>query len=118
MEFVLNFKQPLSTMERDADPVTGPPALREWMQYMQAMSEAGIMRGGNRLGPPHMATTVQVRNGKRQVQDGPFADTKELLGGYVVIDVASLDEAMRWAERAPSSLDGSTEVWPVMVMAR
>lgn len=115
MEFVLTFQQPLEIVERDKDPVTGPPALLAWKQYMEAMGAAGVMRGGNRL-DALAATSVRVRGGKRQVQDGPFADSKELLGGYVVIDVPSLDEALRWAERSPSSLHGSTEVRPVMAM--
>lgn len=115
MEFVLTFLQPQATYELNADPVKGPPALQAWQLYMQAMAETGVMRGGNRL-DAFGATTVRVRNGQRQVQDGPFADTKDLLGGYVVIDVPSLDEALKWAERSPSSLAGSTEVWPVMAM--
>jgi hypothetical protein len=61
---------------------------------------------------------VRVRDGKRQVQDGPFVETKDLLGGYVVIDVASVDEALKWAERSPSSLVGSTEVRAVIQTAK
>lgn len=113
MEFVLTFQQPQTAYELHADPVKGPPSLQAWQLYMQAMAEAGVMRGGNRLNALG-ATTVRVRDGQRQVQDGPFADTKDLLGGYVVIEVPSLDEALKWAERSPSSVTGSTEVWPVM----
>jgi hypothetical protein len=115
MEFVLTFPQPAAAYEIHADPVKGPPALQAWKLYMDAMAQAGVMRGGNRLNP-FGATTVRVRNGKRQVQDGPFADTKDLLGGYVVIDVPGLDQALQWAERSPSSLTGGTEVWPVVPM--
>jgi hypothetical protein len=116
MEFVLTFQQSAEIYERNNDPVQGPPALLAWKQYMDAMAASGAMRGGNRL-DALSATSVRVRNGKRLVQDGPFADSKELLGGYVVIDVPSLDEALRWAERSPSSLVGSTEVRPVIAMA-
>ena len=116
MEFVLTFQQPAEIYASHADPVKGPPALEAWKLYMDAMTAAGVMRGGNRL-DANAATTVRVRGGKRQVQDGPFADTKELLGGYVVVDVPALDEALKWAERSPSSLVGSTEVWPVLSMA-
>lgn len=116
MEFVLTFQQPAEIYERNADPVKGPPFMLAWKQYMEAMGAAGVMRGANRL-DAFAATSVRVRNGKRQVQDGPFADSKELLGGYVVIDVPSLDEALRWAERSPSSLAGSTEVRPVVAMS-
>jgi len=109
MEFVLTFLQPQAIYERNADPVTGPEGLAPWRLYMQAMAEAGVLRGGQRL-DVMSGTRVRVRDGRRQVQDGPFADTKELLGGFVLIDVPSLDEALRWAERAPSSALGSTEV--------
>lgn len=113
MEFVLTFHQPIEEIERLEDPVLGPPALEPWKAYMGAMAAAGVMRGGNRLAPPWTATTVRSRNGQRLVQDGPFADTKELAAGYVVIEVASLDEALAWAEQSPSTASGSTEVRPV-----
>ena len=113
MQFVLTFSQPIEELERHLDPVAGPPAMEPWKAYMEAMSGAGIMRGGNRLSPPWTATTLRVRDGQRHIQDGPFADTKELASGYVVIDVASLDEAIAWAERSPSTLTGCTEVRPV-----
>jgi hypothetical protein len=115
MEFVLTFQQPAHVYETNADPVTGPPALQAWKLYMDAMAAEGVLRGANRL-DAFGATTVRVREGKRQVQDGPFADSKDLLGGYALIDVPSLDEALQWAARSPSSAVGSTEVWPVMAM--
>ena len=116
MEFVLTFQQPIDVYQMHADPVKGPPALQAWKLYMDAMAMAGVMRGGNKLDALSV-TAVRVREGKRHVQDGPFADTKELLGGYVVIDVPSLDEALKWAECSPSSLVGSTEVWPVALVS-
>lgn len=116
MQFVLTFNQPLSHTERIEDPAQGPALLAPWMTYMKQMQEAGVMRGGERLAPPWTASTVRVRDGKRVVQDGPFADTKELAAGYVVLDVPSLDEALLWAERAPSSITGCTEVRPVHPM--
>ena len=116
VEFVLTFQQPAQVHESYADPVKGPPAAQAWKLYMDAMAAEGVMRGGNRL-DPFGATTVRVRDGQRQVQDGPFADTKDLLGGYVVIDVPSIDDALKWAARSPSSMAGSTEVWPVVAMA-
>ena len=115
MEFVLTFQQSAAVYERNMDPVHGPAALLPWKQYMDAVAAAGVMRGGNRL-DPFALTSVRVRDGKRQVQDGPFADSKEMLGGYIVIDVPSLDEALHWAERSPSSLVGCTEVRPVLAM--
>ena len=89
--------------------------MQAWRLYMEAMAAAGILGDTKRL-DAFNPTSVSVRNGKRQVQDGPFADTKELLGGYSVIDVESLDEAMKWAERCPSAAVGAVLVWPVIPM--
>ena len=72
------------------------------------------MLNGHGLMPPSTATTVRVAGGKRQVQDGPFADTREHLGGYFIIDVPSLETALEWAARAPCASSGSTEVRPVL----
>lgn len=113
MQFVLTFNQPLTEIERLEHPADGPAAMEPWMAYMGALAAAGVMRGGNRLAPPWTATTVRVRAGERLIQDGPFAETREIAAGYVVIEVPSLDEALRWAERSPSSATGSTEVRPV-----
>lgn len=115
MEFVLNFIQPAADYEKNALPENLGPGIQAWKLYMEAMGAQGVLRGANRL-VPFGATTVRVRQGVRQVQDGPFADSKDLLGGYVVIDVPSLDEALLWAARSPSSQTGATEVWPVMAM--
>src|SRR5215470_12923292 len=80
--------------------------------YTKALTEAGIMVGGSGLQPSHLATTVRQRDGKRQVQDGPYAESKEQLGGYYVIDVPDLDKALEWAARCPAALSGSVEVRP------
>ena len=84
--------------------------------YTQALTEAGIMVGGAGLQPPPLATTVRQRNGKRQVQDGPYAETKEQLGGYYVIDVPDLDKALDWAVRCPAAATGTVEVRPNLPM--
>ena len=68
--------------------------------------------GGAALQPPPTATTVRQRDGKRQVQDGPFAEVKEQLGGYYVVDVPNLDKALEWAARCPAASSGSVEVRP------
>ena len=115
MEFVLTFLQPTEAAEAYSDPAKAPALMKPWQLYMDARKEAGVLRGGTRL-DYFSTTTVRVRNGKRQVQDGPFAETKDLLGGYVVIDVPSVDEALRWAERSPSALVGGTDVRPVIQM--
>ncbi|MDX2091433.1 MAG: YciI family protein [Kofleriaceae bacterium] len=80
--------------------------------YSKALAEAGVIRGGAGLQPPADATTVRIRDGKRQVQDGPFADTKEKLGGFFVIEVEDLDKALAWAARCPAASTGSVEVRP------
>ena len=87
-----------------------------WQAYTAALNEAGVMRGGNALKAPDMATTVRVRDGRHVVQDGPFSETHEVLGGYYLIECADLDEALRWAARAPCSASGSVEVRPILSM--
>ncbi len=114
MQFVLMFNSPASDLERRPDDPASADHWESWRAYMGAIYAAGVVKGGNALQAPYTATTVRIRDGKRQVVDGPFADTKELLGGYLVIDVPSLDEALAWAARAPSCLRGSTEVRPVL----
>jgi hypothetical protein len=84
--------------------------------YTQALAEAGVMAGGAALQPPPTATTVRLRNGKRQVQDGPFAETKEQLGGYYVVEVPNLDKALEWAARCPAAASGGVEVRPNLSM--
>src|SRR5262245_30412806 len=84
--------------------------------YTQALQEAGVMTGGAALQPGQLATTVRQRDGKRQVQDGPFADTKEQLGGYYVVDVPDLDTALDWASRCPAAGSGAVEVRPNLAM--
>lgn len=115
MQYALFFNQPVDELERHEDPATAEASMAPWKAYMDDMVAAGVMRGGNRLAPPWTATTVRSRDGKRQVQDGPFADTKELAAGYVIIDVPSLDEALAWADRSPSTAIGSTEIRPIAV---
>jgi hypothetical protein len=85
-----------------------------WTAFIGAMQEAGIIVRGDGLQGPHVATTVRVREGRRIVEDGPFADAKEQLGGYFVIDVPDLDAALEWAAQAPSALAASVEVRPVL----
>lgn len=90
------------------------PYMGEWAAYSQALAEAGALVAGEALQGGEPASTVQVRDGKRFVTDGPFIESKEVLGGYYVIDVANLDEALDWAARVPNSHFGTIEVRPVM----
>ena len=91
-------------------------ALGAYTAYGDALRKAGVLLGSNRLRDVSDATTVTVSNGKSQVMDGPFADTKEQLGGYYLIDVKNLDEAISWAARCPGASHGKVEVRPVWSM--
>lgn len=84
--------------------------------YAGAMAEAGVMVGGERLRPAETATTVRLRDGKTELLNGPYADTREQLGGYFMIDVPDLDAALHWAARCPGAAHGSVEVRPVWPM--
>jgi hypothetical protein len=87
-----------------------------YQAYTQAMLDAGVMKHGAPLEPSSTATVVRVRDGHSQVLDGPYAEAREQLGGYYMIDVPSLDEALAWAARCPGAAVGSIEVRPVMEM--
>lgn len=116
MEYMILFNQPAQELERKREDPASADYWESWRAYMSAIYAAGIVKSGNALQAPFTATTVRIRNGQRQVQDGPFADTKEMLGGYLIVDVPSLDEALLWAARSPSSITGSSEVRPVLPM--
>ena len=81
----------------------------------QEMQDKGVYVAGEGLYPTQTATTVRVREGDRDVTDGPFAETKEQLGGFYILDVKDLDEAIDWASKIPGSQFGSIEIRPVMV---
>lgn len=115
MHYMLIFKETDADIASGQDPATAPAYWAAWNAYVGAMSGAGFVVSGNGLQPPHTGTTVRMHNGQRQVQDGPFPDTREHLAGYFIIDVPSLDVALEWAARAPSTATGSTEVRPVLV---
>lgn len=80
--------------------------------YANALREAGIVVGGAGLETPDKATTVKLQNGQRLVQDGPYADTKEQLGGFFIISVPDMDTALEWACRYPFLAHGAAEVRP------
>ncbi|HZW96478.1 MAG TPA: YciI family protein [Candidatus Eremiobacteraceae bacterium] len=84
-----------------------------WRAYHRSLVEAGIYVGGDPLQVPETGTTVRIKDGKRHVQDGPFADTKENLGGFAILEVPSLDIALDWAARCPAASIGAVEVRPL-----
>ena len=86
----------------------------EWFAYSSALEEAGALVSGEALHGTEVATTVQVRLGERVVTDGPFIESKEVIGGFYIIDVANLDEALDWAAKIPNVRFGTVEVRPVM----
>jgi len=84
--------------------------------YAGAMAQAGVLVGGERLRPTSDATSVRIRNGKTELLNGPYADTREQLGGYFMVDVPDLDAALHWAARCPTAPHGTIEVRPVWKM--
>lgn len=89
----------------------------EYMQYSKDMAAAGALIGGASLQPTTTSTTVRVRGGKTATTDGPFAETKEQLGGYYIIEAKNLDEAIKWAAKCPDARTGSIEVRPLGVIS-
>ena len=99
----------------DMTEADGNAMMAEYGAYTQELSGTGAMKGGDALQSTQTATTVRVRDGQTLTTDGPFAETKEQLGGFYLIDVASLDEALEWAAKIPGARTGSIEVRPIMV---
>jgi hypothetical protein len=97
----------LDVEERDA-------VLQEFMSFTKSIAQSGHYRGGNELHPTARANTVRLRKGERVITDGPFAETKEALGGYYLIEAKDLEEAIGIAARIPSARWGSIEVRPVI----
>lgn len=89
----------------------------KWIAYTEQLRDAGVLVAGEALEEIDTATTVRVRAGETLMTDGPFAETKEALAGYYVIEAPDLDDALRWAARVPNATYGSVEVRPVRVFA-
>ncbi len=114
MQYMLIFRETEAQFAERNDPDKAPAYWGAWNAYIGALGQAGIIVSGNGLQGPHSATTIRVRDGRRDVQDGPYADTKEQLGGYFVVEVPDLDAALDWAAKAPSAGYASVEVRPVL----
>lgn len=117
MQFAIVVYETETELAARQDPARVESFWAGYMAYAKALVDAGIARGGAGLQPPDAATTVRLRDGRRHVQDGPFTDTKEKLGGFFLIDVPDLDRALEWAARCPSASTGSVEVRPVVPSA-
>lgn len=89
--------------------------MSDYYAYTAALRDSGAYVGGEALNFTNTATTVRVRDGKTLTTDGPFAETKEQLGGFYLVNVPTLDEAIEWAARIPGSKKGSVEVRPIVV---
>lgn len=114
MHYMLLFNETSAEMAKRRDPAEADAYWGGWSAYMGAIARSGGMISGNGLQPPELGTTIRIADGRCQVADGPFADTKEMLGGYVVLEVADLDAAIEWASRAPCASAGSVEIRPVL----
>ncbi len=97
----------MGTPEMDAE-------MQQWFAFTEELSNSGKMLGGEALTPVETATTVRVRGGKTVTTDGPFAETKETLGGFYMLEAENLDEAIAWAAKIPSAPNGSVEIRPIM----
>jgi hypothetical protein len=94
-------------------PDNDPGLFQEWMTLLQELKAAGVLLDHNGLAPVASATTVRVRSGKALTTDGPFAETHEQLGGFLLLELQDLDEAIRWAGKIPHSKYGSVEIRPL-----
>jgi hypothetical protein len=89
------------------------PKVVAWRAYHNALVDAGVYITGDPLRPPETGTTVRIKGGKRDIQDGPYANTKEQLAGFQILELPSLDAAIEWASRCPAAAIGAVEVRPL-----
>jgi hypothetical protein len=113
MRYTLLIANAPDAWARPADATDTDGVIDDWDAYTRALQEAGVLVTGAGLRGTESATSVRLRGGKRLITDGPFADTKEHLVGFYVIDVADLDAALAWAARMPNARTGTIEVRPV-----
>lgn len=116
MQFLCLIYEAESVMAANSDEENGM-IFQEYMTYTDNIKSSGHFVAGDALEPVSTATTVRVRDGERVITDGPFAETKEQLGGYYLLECDSLDEAIEQASKIPSAKFGSIEVRPIMVFS-
>lgn len=114
MKYALLFHESPADFAVRNDPEKAGAYWAAWGAYIGTLEQSGIVVSAAGLLPPDTATNVRIRDGKRQVHDGPYPESKEMLGGFFVIDVPDLDTALEWAARSPASSYGTTEVRPLM----
>ena len=115
MKYLLSIYASESEEDKMSPEDTGK-LMQAYGAYSEALVKAGALQAGERLRPSTDATSVRVRGGKTEVLNGPYAETREQLGGYYVIEVADLDAALAWATRCPTSSHGTIEVRPIWEM--
>lgn len=114
MQYLLMANEGADDFAARSDPERSEAYWSSWTDFIGALGAAGVMIAAGGLESPDVATTIRVRSGRRTVEDGPFADSKEHLGGYFLIDVPTVDDALAWAERCPSASSSSVEVRPML----
>jgi hypothetical protein len=90
--------------------------MAKWYEYTNAMQEAGVMLAGEALQDIGTATSVRLRGGEVTTTDGPFAETKEVLTGFYLLEIDTLDDAIAWAARCPAAVSGTIELRPLVVL--
>ena len=114
MEFLAMIYADERTWERVSDDEQ-KAAYEQYVEFADAARAAGVLVAGDELGPTSAATTVRIRDGRQLVTDGPYAEVKEALGGFFILDCPSFDDALDWAARIPAVHHGTVEVRPVYV---
>ena len=109
---LLNYTKPAD--HADATEIAAAAASEVWAAYTKALIDAGVFVSGEALHSSDSATTLRIEGGARDIHDGPYADTKEQLGGYYIIDVPDLDSALMWAARNPAADRGAVEIRPIV----
>jgi hypothetical protein len=113
MEYVMLIYETPEAFETRKNDDENDPYIGAWRGYYKALVEAGVYVGGNPLHVPETATTLRLRDDRRHIQDGPYADTKEQLAGFIILELPSPDAALEWAARCPSAAVGAIEVRPL-----
>ncbi len=115
MEYLLMiYTSEAEDAKRASDPAVGAAVMAEYMTYTEDLNKSGKMVAGEALQPIATATTVRIRAGKTQTTDGPFAETKEQLGGFYLIAAKDLDDAIAWGAKIPGAKWGSIDVRPII----
>ncbi|HNS87746.1 MAG TPA: YciI family protein [Parvularculaceae bacterium] len=106
---ILAFESP-GDFARRQDKAQYKAYMEGWYAYGGSLEKAGVLKSGGALLGPETATVISLKDGKRVVEDGPFTDSKEQLGGFFIIEVGSIDEAAKWAKSCPAAKEGRVDV--------